>query len=88
MDLRADIHKEFQAEGRIDAANIVIQTDGGLRPDCAAAAAFIIGLWKDAAYSPLLCHSTFIISPCTAFQTEAIALDEASKAVEILLGQI
>ena len=73
-------------------ANIIVQTDGGLRPDDCAAAAFIIGLWGHIgdilAYEPVVAGGTFLDSSCTVFASEAIALDEASEELEQLLRNV
>ena len=70
-------------------ANIIVQTDGGLRPGDCAAAAFVIGLWSEAGqYEPWVAQGTFLPSSCTVFASEAIALDEASEKLEHLLKDV
>ena len=50
-----------------------------------------IGLWgreRDGTgyiYEPLMAHGTFLNSAVTVFTAEAIALDEASEAVQSLI---
>ena len=70
-------------------ANLVIQTDGGLREGDCAAASWIIGLWGDDGhgykYEPLSAHGTFLDATHSVFMTEAIALDEASAEVQKIL---
>ena len=73
----------------LESANVVVQTDGGLRDGCCAASAWIIGLWGIQAgawtYEPLVAAGTIIDTPCSVFGAEAIALDEASREVHALL---
>ena len=73
----------------IQSANVIIQTDGGLRDGDCAAAAWIIGLWGridgQCIYEPLMVHCTFLELPCAVFRAEAIALDEASRAAQAIL---
>ena len=94
MDTRRTWTKVYAHTMSIQEANVVIQTDGGLRDGDCAAAAWIIGLWGKHAgshryqYEPIIVHGTFIQLPCTAFGAEAIALDEASREVAALLLQL
>ena len=88
MDRRTTWRKQFDTTLDAMKSNIVVQTDGGLREDDCAAAAWIIGLWgtvdgKDV-FEPFIIHGTFLELPCTAFGAEAIALDEASAEVAML----
>ena len=63
-----------------------MQTDRGARNDDCASAAYIIGFCGQSQdgtfYEPVLDGGAFIVSPCTSFAAEAIALDEATAAVE------
>ena len=66
-------------------ANLVVQTDGGLRELDCAAAAWVVGLWGDTgqgmAYEPLCAHGTFLDHTVGVFAAETIALDEATAWV-------
>ena len=65
------------------------QTDGSIRAEDCAAAAFIVGLWSpDGNYQPLLAHGTFLKQAQTVFMLDATALDEAGSAVEHLLSVV
>ena len=70
--------------------NLIIQTDGGRRDGDCAAAAWIIGLWMEddngGRYEPIAAHGSFLDASCTVFATEAIALDEASAAVQRIIA--
>ena len=89
MDRRKSWQKVFDPEANIANCNLIVQSDGGLREGDCAAAAFIIGRWSfesgQKKYDPLMAHGTFLDSTCTVFQAEAIALDEATAAVQRLL---
>jgi hypothetical protein len=91
MDLRRSWKKSFTTKLRIGGANLVVQTDGGLREGDCAAASFIIGLWGDdgsgARYEPLHSQGTYLDQSWTVFAVEAIALDEASAEVARILRQ-
>jgi len=88
MDNRRSWDKRFATALQLEEANLVIQTDGGLREDCGAAA-WVIGLWgivgQRFCYQPLAAHGTYLEPGCTVFATEAIALDEASAEVHRLM---
>ena len=92
-DLTMDIQKSWARRYRSSlppgGANVVVQTDGGLRDGDCAASAWIIGLWgiRSGAwtYEPLVAGGVFLDLPCTVFKAEAIALDEASREVVALL---
>ena len=89
MDTRSTWHKRFDTTLAIDQANIIVQTDGGLREGDSAAAAWIIGLWGHDGggykYEPLIAHGTFLEADCTVFRAEAIDLDEACAEVQRLI---
>ena len=90
MDRRSTWCKRFDTTLDMTKCNVVVQTDGGMREDDCAAAAWIIGLWgsvdgKDV-FEPYIIHGTFLELPCTVFGAEAIALDEASAEAAKLLS--
>ena len=89
MDGRRTWTKQFPTTLSIGTSNVVIQTDGGRREGDCSAAAWIIGLWgagtTGSVFEPLMVHGTYLHDEHTAFGTEAIALDEASRAVADLL---
>ena len=84
MDRRETWTRRF-ASGGISGSNLIVQTDGGLREGDCAAASFIIGCWRMGKYEPLVAHGTYLKCSCTLFQAEAIALDEATAAVQTLI---
>ena len=92
MDRRCSWRRRFSTTLNQTTANIIVQTDGGLRQGDCAAAAFIIGFWGRAGqgltYEPWVVHGTFLESSRSAFAAEAIALDEASAELEKLLSAI
>jgi len=85
MDIRKSWERRFATTMKVCAANIVVQTDGGLREGDCASAAWIIGLWGENGYEPLVAHGTYLSSMCTVFMAEAIALDEAAAEVRALI---
>ena len=72
----------------VECSNMIIQSDGGVREACGAAA-FIIGLWGGDGfglrYEPLMVQGTFLRKACICFQAEAVALDEVTLALSTLL---
>ena len=84
MDVRKTWQREYDTTLCLQTANVVVQTDGGVRSDNCAAAAFIIGLWGDGRYEPLVAHGTFL-HQATVFTAEAIALDEATAKMRELM---
>ena len=60
MDLRCTWEKRYDCSWNINESNVIIQTVGGLRSNDMAAAAWVIGLWNDGQYEPLVVHGTFI----------------------------
>ena len=86
MDLKRSWEERYDHTLHISAANIVVQSDGGLRENGEGAAAWIIGLWSKGKYEPLVAHGTYLEAGSTVFLTEAIALDEASTEVQRLLS--
>ena len=91
MDLRRSWTKSYPHTMDAKASNLIVQTDGGLRDGDCAAAAWIIGVWGDDGqgprFQPVVAGGTFLISTCTVFLAEAIALDEASAEVDRLILQ-
>ena len=87
MDKRCSWEKRFQPSGCIDAANIIVQSNGGVRDGDCAAAAFIIGLWHDREqhFEPLVIHGTFLSEVCGVLMVEAIALEESVLEVQRLM---
>ena len=51
--IRLSWEKSFDTGTKVAEENILIQTDGGLREDDCAAAAYIIGLVNQGSYQPL-----------------------------------
>ena len=92
MDQRSSMDVYFKITLQIERANIVVQTDGGLRPSDCAAAAWIIGFWGEVdskiAYEPVSAHGLFLESRCTVFMAEAVALDRATEEVERMLAKV
>ena len=89
MDRRKSWNRRFPTNLCPSQANIIVQTDGGLRPGDCAAAAFVIGLWSQAGkYEPWFAQGTFLHSSCMVFASEAIALDEASEKLELFLRDV
>ena len=95
MDRRCTWTRRCKTFIHSDSANLIIQTDGGLREGDCAAASFIIGLWgkrdiddddSEYFYEPLVAHCTFLELPMAVFGTEAIALDEASQEAAALIA--
>ena len=91
MDRRQSWSKKYITKLDPQHSNLVIQTDGGLREGDCAAAAWIAGLWGrlDGAplFEPLMVQGTFLESNVSVFSAEAIALDEATTAVDNLIQQ-
>ena len=89
MDRRCSWEQEYDTKLTLKAANLVVQTDGGLREGNCGAAAWIIGLWGDAGkgdvFEPLIAHGTFLETPCSSFGAEAIALDEATLKMQSVI---
>ena len=89
MDNRKSWTQRFCTSLAVGDANIIVQTDGGRREADCAATGFIIGLWDTKSgtklYEPLMAHDTFMDNDCTVLVTEAIALDEATAAVQQIL---
>ena len=87
MDRRCTWEQRFQATREIQSANVIVQTDGGLRENDIAAAAWIIGLWsEDGQYEPLVAHGTLLEAEIGVFAAEAIALHEATAMVQQLIA--
>ena len=85
--LKRNWEQQYETTLEIQASNLVIQTDGGLRDGQCAASAWVIGLWGESRYEPLIAHGTVLDCSTTVFAAEAIALDEATaKVKEILRG--
>ena len=86
MDRRSSWSRQFSSNRLASDLNVIVQTDGGVRNDDCASAAFIIGLCGHSQegpfYEPILAQGTFIATPCSSFAAEAIALDEATAAVK------
>ena len=90
MDQRRTWTKRFDTNMPMRGSNIIVQTDGGRRDGDCAAAAWTIGLWRQTAagpkFEPMIAHGTYLDTTCTVFDTEAIALGEASKELVALLS--
>ena len=69
--------------------NWIVKTDGGVREEDCAAAAWILGLWGLHGGSPLFepwkIQGTFLDPGVSVFAAEAIALDEATQEVDSLI---
>ena len=89
MDKRTSWSRRYRTTLPVESSNIIVQSDGGLREDDCAAAAWIVGVWGEAGgefvFEPLVAHGTYLQLPCTVFKAEAIALDEASRELSTLL---
>ena len=79
MDRRQSWKRNFSTKLSPKCADVIVQTDGGLRPSDCAAAAFIIGLWGHdgdiLSFEPMVAGGTFLESSHMVFAWEAIALD-------------
>ena len=89
MDRKCSWSHEYPISLKIDASNILVQTDGGVREEECAAASWMVGLWDMASqqYEPLLAGGTYLTEPVSVFMAEAIALDEATVQVKQILRQ-
>ena len=71
VDKRGTVHKVFDTSLSMSECNVVAQTDGGVRSDDCAAAAWIIGLWgkkeEEYVYELWIAHGTFLDCKCTFF---------------------
>ena len=90
MDKKSSWQHRCTASLNLAESNIIIQTDGGLREEDCAAAAWIIGVWRvdSQTFEPLEAGGVFLEKSCTVFMAEAIAIDEASANVQRLFREI
>ena len=72
-----------------NAGHFLIQTDGGSRAGQCSAAAWVIEvvstMGDSRTTSPLVTGGTYISTPVSSFTAEAMALDEAARAVSSLV---
>ena len=90
MDRRSSWQHRYATTQTLAEANIIIQTDGGLREEDCAAAGWIIGLWsvESELFEPFEVGGVFLENSCTVFMADALAIDEASAIVQRLLRDI
>ena len=85
MDHATTWEREYPTTIDITHANVIIQTDGGRRSSMCAAASVVAGVLSirqgKLIYEPFYARGTFISHDVTVLQTEAIALDEATRYV-------
>ena len=91
MDRRSSWSRVFQTSLQIQCSNIVVQTDGGRRPqEDIAASSMVVGVVGSVegslVYEPCFAQGVFMSSGVSVFQAEAIALDIALQWVEEQLG--
>ena len=91
MDRRSSWSRVFQTSLQIQCSNIVVQTDGGRRPqEDIAASSMVVGVVGSVegslVYEPCFAQGVFMSSGVSVFQAGAIALDIALQWVEEQLG--